>query len=307
MGENKKQHVVPKFYLKGFADYNNKIYQFSLKTGKRCIVDIKDACTRNYFFDIGPEENHAFEKKLSVFERRQDKFLQKFLDDVRQFKCDLSNYSVRFELISFMTFMHLRSFKTRDNTNRAMEKVLDKSINLFLSHNKVEIPTGFSSTFPSFHAKLTKEGEAMWHRAVIEDDKRISEYLCKNDFFHVYCIKKNKNVGWKSSFYTSDNPVWFECMEDTGPYGIGLLTPGVVFIMPLAHDVLLLVGDAYYKKQLGFNDYCDVTYLSTVDERASCDYIKFLNTKLVLSAKDAVFSFDSNLSLARMIYNKSLH
>lgn len=306
MSENKKQHVIPKFYLKGFADNDNKIYQFSMKTGKRCIVDIKDACTRNYFYDIGPEENHKFEKNLSIIESRQDAFLQKFLNSVRNFKCDLSDHSIRLELISFMVFMHLRSFNTRDNTNKAMEILLNTSMDFILSNNNNILFSDSLSDVPKVHAKLTKEGEAMWHRALIEDDRRVSEYLSKHDFLHIFCIKKMRDVGWKSSFYTSDNPVWYECMIDTGPYGIGLLTPGVIFTMPLAQDVFLVAGDADYKGQLGFDGLSDVSYLDSRDEQFTCEYIKFLNTKVVLSCKDMVFSSDSNLSLAKMIFKRNL-
>lgn len=303
MGENKKQHVVPKFYLKGFADDDNKIFQFSMKTEKRCVVDIKDVCTRNYFYDLGLEKNHEFEKKLSSIENRQSEFLQRFLNDIRNFKYYYISQDIKFELIDFMVFMYLRGFDTRENTNKAMNSLLDTSLDFF-SHEDSSLFSEALFGDHKVHARLTKEGEAMWHRVLLEEDKRVSEYLNENDFIHIFCIKKNRNVGWKSSFYTSDNPVWVECMVDTGPYGVGLLTSGVIFVMPLARDVLLMVGDVNYKKQLGFYDSLDVTYLDTMDEKYTCEYINFLNTKVVLSCKEMSFSSDSNLSLARMICKK---
>ncbi len=303
MGENKKQHVVPKFYLKGFADEDNKIHQFSMRTGKHCVVDIKDACTRNYFYDIGFEENHEFEKKLSIIEEKQSVFLQNFLDDIRNFKYDYISRDVKRELINFMVFMYLRGFHTRENTNRAMESLLNTSLNFFLNHKDNPISCEVSSDASrDIHAKLTKEGEAMWHRVLFEDVRRQSEYLCNHDFIHIHCLNKDRNTDWKFSFYTSDNPVYLESLIDFGHYGIGLLLPGVFFIMSLSHDVLLILGDNNYKKQMGFNNVCDVTYLdTTTDEKNTCRYIGELNTKIVLAAKDLVFSSDTNYSIARMI------
>ena len=84
------------------------------------------------------------------------------------------------------------------------------------------------------------------------------------------------NVDWKSSFFTSENPIYYETVLDNGPYGKhGLLLPGTFYYMPLAYDVFAVVGDDDFRGKFNTDKY-EVSFLFTSDERTKT-IVQYLN------------------------------
>ena len=308
MAENKKQHVVPRFYLKGFSEDGERFFQFSAKTRKCVGVNIKDVCTRNYFYDLSSDVHHSFEKTLSAIESKQDIFLQPFLKQVREGRCNLKDYDTRFNLMYFILFMNARGFNARENTIKAITASLNLAVKATLNDESfkqnLEEETGrpFTLDPDKVKAYLTKDGEVMWHVQLFEKLELAADWLCSNDFFHLYCIRTDRDVMWKSSFFTSDDPVYYEALEDNGPYGQhGLLLPSTIYYMPLAHDVFAVIGDDNYRNKFGYENKYGVSYLYTSDEESNT-IIKNLNQLFITHAStDLLFSIDSNVVLPKKL------
>lgn len=315
MSENKKQHVVPKFYLKGFSSDGERFYQFSGKRQKKTIVNIKDVCTRNYFYDISPESNHQFERELSVLEASQNRFLQSFLNQVREKKCNLDS-EVRFNLLYFLLFMHIRGFCVRENISRAITESLNFSLKMCLNNKsfiekKVMEESGIQLSLNSNEIRdsLTKEGEKLLHSHLFDLPQVVAKQLNLTVFFHIYCIIKDKDVLGKSSFFTSDNPVFYKSLVDNGIYGqYGYLLPGTFFFMPLSYDVFAIIGDDEYRDKSKSNEKNDIIYLYTSDANTN-NFINNINKMIIQSSSDLLFSIDSNFILPKLIlklHNKGL-
>lgn len=307
MAENKKQHIVPRFYLKGFSKDGERFFQFSAKTRKCVGVNIKDVCTRNYFYDMSTDVDHKFEKTIAEVESYQDRFLQSFLYQVRESKCNLEDYQTRFELMHFMLFMNARGFNARENTTKAITEILNLSVKTMMNdesfRKEIEEKTGkpFSLDPNKIKACLTKTGEVMWQIPLFEHLEYVADYLCSNDFFHLFCIKKDKDVNWKSSFFTSDNPVYYKTLYDNDPYGShGLLLPGTIYYMPLAHDVFAIIGDNDYRHSFGSEKKYEVSYLYTSNENNNY-IIRIFNQIIIQASSDYLFSIDSNVVLPKML------
>jgi len=305
MGENKKQHVVPRYYLKGFSSDGKSFFQFSAKARRTVGVNIKDVCTRNYFYDLSSDTDHRLERTISIVESQQDRFLQSFLNDVRDDKCNLEDNAIRFELMHFMLFMVARGFNARENISRALSSILDLSVKTMMNNEqfreeiaqKIGKPLSINSNMIGTH--LTK-GSVMWQAPLFEIIEPVAEWLCENDFIHIYCIKTDMDVAWKSSFFTSENPVYYKTVLDNGPYGNhGLLLPGTFYYMPLAFDVFAIVGDDDYRNKLNVDKY-EVSFLYTSDERTKT-IIQLLNEITIQSSSDLVFSIDSDFSCPEML------
>lgn len=306
MGDNKKQHVIPQFYLRGFSEDGKRLYQFSAKTREKHGVNIKDICTRNYFYDLPEDQNHVFEKFLSGVEDEQNRFLQSILFNVRNGRCNLNDRLTRHELISLVLFMNTRGFSVRKTAVKNITESLNHFLKLY-SHSEIYkskmegYGSGIKYNPDAITAYVTKEGEAMWHLPLFEGLGPVADFLCDNDFFHLIRIVRDKPVLWKNSFFTTDEPVRYESLVNQTIFGTGLLSPGVVYIMPLANDVLAVIGDDKYTEQMGFEKKYGITNLHTSNEYVTNECIKNYNTIIIQSSHDMVFSIDGNMTLPRLL------
>jgi hypothetical protein len=75
MGNKRKQHYVPQFYMKAFANCENKFYVY--KTDKDEMIDIPvfygNQCQKKYFYG----EDSIWENKLALMEQKWAKVIKK--------------------------------------------------------------------------------------------------------------------------------------------------------------------------------------------------------------------------------------
>lgn len=65
----KKQHVVPRVYLKNFQNENGKVNAYNLKTNKAFLTNINEVCFYNYSYEAAKKEhNNKLESILSKYE-----------------------------------------------------------------------------------------------------------------------------------------------------------------------------------------------------------------------------------------------
>lgn len=60
----KKQHYIPRFYLRNFSNDNKRIYQYDLSTDNSSIVPINSICYYNYLYEFKDENDKLLDSNL---------------------------------------------------------------------------------------------------------------------------------------------------------------------------------------------------------------------------------------------------
>ncbi len=71
----KKQHFIPRFYLKNFSDNGKTMYRYDKSTGNIASVSINSVCYQDYLYEFKDENDNLLlcnfnENMLSTYERR---------------------------------------------------------------------------------------------------------------------------------------------------------------------------------------------------------------------------------------------
>lgn len=136
MGETKRQHYVPKFYLDYFADDTKQktkcIWQFeknhnsiSRKAVRRTSNNI---CVQGYFYSIKADAQHEgdmIEKYLSGLETDAAEILRSIVEN----KFDSNNEEKRYNLTKFVAFMYLRTKQAREWLRIIFQNFLNENFN----------------------------------------------------------------------------------------------------------------------------------------------------------------------------------
>lgn len=93
MAQYKKQHYVPKFFLRNFSDGTDMVYAYNLKHRKTFWLNISDICQEKYFYGNEIE----FEQNLGKIEEKQALILKKLIESLSFYSLD-ENESIGFYL-----------------------------------------------------------------------------------------------------------------------------------------------------------------------------------------------------------------
>ena len=109
----KKQHVVPRAYLKNFKNENGKVYAYNLKNNKAFLTNINEVCFHNYSYEAAKKDhNNKLESILSKYESDYMPHINMIVEKFN--KGILKKEDINHEICyKFMILQHLRSDSNR--------------------------------------------------------------------------------------------------------------------------------------------------------------------------------------------------
>lgn len=261
MGKKKKQHFVPKFYLKRFIDYDNKFYAYDFDLGgllpKR--VFFEDQCYKKYFYG----EDGILEEQLSKKEREWATVCKKAIVGE-----DLNKNDV----MLLKEFVLYQKQRTNANNNRLIEE-RESIIREYARHLYNCKGWDFDDVAENFCRKRASEEITPAENVSIAS--RLLRYV---EDLGVLIVRYSTS----NNLLTTDSPV-----VTLNPFvefqGYGYDNIGVVFMMPLSPKTLLIVYDDLLYKQ-----YKGMIYV----ENDSEDEVKNINRYEIIHAEKKAFSAD---------------
>jgi hypothetical protein len=253
MAENKKphkkQHYVPKFYLKLFSQDGKHLGIYNLKSKESFQVPIKNLCYEKYFYT----KNSEFEKALSLIEQKQAETLHKLVNAQ-----DFANFGHE-DFYFIRSFLLLQSSRTKD------EKVILNKYGEFFVANFVK--------------PLMKSSEDLKRKGLTEDvidnikitfptdhilamSVALREVELLSDLEPILIINKSNR-----NFICSDAPiVLYNYIKIENTNTTGYQFPGLQIFCPLNKNILLLLIDKnLYDLKRGTGSTIFITRNSDVD------------------------------------------
>ena len=252
MPKRKKQHFVPRFYLKLFSNNNKSIGIYNIKRRKYIPSgSIKNQAYLDYFY--GKDGN--IEELLALIENEASQLLSKICAErwLPEYGSD-----EHFNLLTFVLFLHSRT----EYIGTQMNEMIDKLSKRIL----IEQPE-FKSEIDNFEIKLNKA--ANFVLGVVALMVPLGKDL-------KYKLLLNKTTDF---FVTSDHPVvkynqFLESKE--APWGItGLQSKGLQIFLPIKPELILLLYDSNIYK-VG-NKKRKVVRIDKRDDVKSLNILQFIN------------------------------
>lgn len=240
----KKQHYVPRVYLKHFCERNKTINVFDKNRLEKFKANINDIACKNYFYDIDSdiaEDEQFFEKKLAEFESLPEQEIVNLFKKLDEHILKMNNKSLfkrefKFSaktkkyLAIFFLIQHFRTIIVRKTISQITEQV----------YNKIEEITGRKPNFEIDNNEVKKSHIQL----IFQDLYPLVRYLLQQQWF----ILINNT---ERPFYTSDNPTILDrefCTKDNR--GKGIISYGMNFYLPLSpKHQLLIVEKNFYENE----------------------------------------------------------
>lgn len=224
MPQKKKQHYVPQFLLKNFADNAGKFYVFQLQ--KNIILDApipyKQQCQTDYMYG----KDVQWENTLGVLETAASVAIAKIIKN----EC-LSN-SDKSVIKQFILFQYLRTEQTVENSKSIIENGLKQIIPTIADFYKLDNSKEFARDFAKkyVHTHFPRKELATSHLNMAQRDYSSLEDL------RLVILKSNE------SFLCSDNPVILDNFFQP-QFGRGYNCAGVILILPISSKYAILLYD----------------------------------------------------------------
>ena len=232
MTEYRRQHYIPKFYLKNFSEDKKGLFRYSLENRTSERTNISKACAARDFY-AKADAAAEFEKTMSALEAEHAKIVRKIVTERS------------LAVISDEEFLHLCNFvllmKTR---NKASKKEIEKMENLLLDWLK-----------PSF----AQSEEAKEKGITLEDLKKVRLVRDSANFEAMLIAMKGAPLiadltatllinKTKRPFITCDSPVLFTNYVTVDPRrgNVGYLSRGLMIFLPITEDITLWLFDATF-------------------------------------------------------------
>lgn len=275
MSKAKKQHYVPRFYLKYFATIKNSEYfthcfdKSDLSENK---VNIKDIGCENYFYGASKQSSQKLEWVLADFDSKFTKVYNKLITKASLNYLDWKDKEI---FAQFITIQELRTREMREHL-RATANELKSWLSKKSAPEKMQ----------------TEASEVSSERGIRDiQSKFITETLSgKNDLVQMlldlkWCLFEN-NTG--VPFWTSDHPVNRYNSVDSSPYGnLGTLCSGIEIYFPLTPKLII--------------SFCDPIKYFFIPEKAQCEKenVHFYNNLQLSANTRHIFSVNADFSIAK--------
>lgn len=229
---SKSQHYVPKFYLKGFSQGNNKIHVFSKNNEKTYCANISNVAHENYFYKVpniatkskGSElteeqKKQDVEKILSSLDDQSSKAFSQFLEHIKSsklktFPSENGNENISLNLLEIKKnlrsdlsiFFILQNFRTKEHREfirQFYDNCATKAFHIMSQYENFEEIK--KQKINQKDLKITHEDEAinLFHLRSLLDTKHILG-LANTLFNRKWVISiNNTNI----PLFTSDHPL----------------------------------------------------------------------------------------------------
>lgn len=328
MTDTKKEHYVPRFYLKSFEADDERVRVFDKKTMSTRPQKILDVAMENYFYDIDfqkllesvPPEKIGLLKKdlMEITETEKWEEVEALLNP-KHIEKDFLNpletsYAALFNKLICYSYdgnswviQNCKAFSDEEKINLSLYLAIQilrtkasrdsiKELTEKLSQRMLDVALkSDEGEHPNekYEVSALPEYVKLEHSLLMLDDQEIlhlAEVLCN----HIWVMYVNKT---QIPFYTSDNPVARIPHKREGElYRSGFASEGIEISFPITPNLLL---GLYDEKTYGVL-YSDRQYIS-ID---SNDEVQYFNKAQILSSTRFVFSNNEDFSLAENICNE---
>lgn len=249
MNKPKRQHWVPRFYLKEFATPESKnkknpqVWIFSRTVGEPAKVNIKDIAVKKYLYSPENEKGERCwntEDKLADLESMISKIWPKVANDF----VDLSDGSIRKGISLFLATMILRHPKNLSE----YREIQDKMIALFDDGPKDEFGHPALESF-EINGVVRQVDTSDWEKYSNPTEYDYSKFFVDQITSDAHTIakllmKKRWSIVFseKPCFITTDSPVtMFNQQKNT----FGIDTKGTFINFPISPTRVLLMDDRF--------------------------------------------------------------
>lgn len=255
MSEPKKQHHVPRAYLKNFAEGHNKTYRFyvidkkSKKVFQNNIENV--AAERNFYTLEQCEDKYAWEKYYAqVIEPEMEHTLKEVIHRASncliQSGAEILNDNLKEKMAVFMVVQFLRSRNTRDYAAELLKDMHPKLLKQTQEHFNQLGRTDLAEKVKNYSI-----GEDLFKMSLMEisldlgNIQRYSEVL----FEKIWVIYR---ITGENEFITSDHPIMNIDLKsfNVTPFRNGIKEDTTAISYPISPKLLLVL----YSKNLLFGE-----------------------------------------------------
>lgn len=220
-GIAKIQHYVPQFVLKNFSfGKKHQVYVYDKHTNKSFKTNVKNVASENGFYDLTIEGvDLTIEPSLAEIERHAAPLIKRIAKE--------ENISwLTEEDKSFLSYFFAIQF-VRTKQHRNMWDNLTETLVEALSSKGIN-----PEDLEGYYQQTEEDTKMAGIRSVLNSDEFAPH-------FHDKCWILFKTTK-QHPFYTSDNPICLQNMNDFGPYGnIGLAVKGIEVYFPISTCLVL--------------------------------------------------------------------
>ena len=224
--ENKRQHYVPRFYLKNFCNSNKKIFCFDKLKGVPFATTIDNIAVGKFFYAVDNMYKIEIEKGLSHVEH--DFFVGPYYELINKKNFKKLSHGMKENLFIFLSVQLVRTEEYRLELKDLHEQVLASMTKDFSNERVSE----------RLKIKISKVYSQLEHISHLDTDTFFlyARFLFNKEW--VLLLNKTESPLW-----TSDNPLSFYNSFGSAGYNFGILSPGVEIRFPLNRELLLLSYD----------------------------------------------------------------
>ena len=270
MPEKKRQHYVPREYLKGFSHDGKNIAIHAIcnsQTIPKAAYD--NQCYKDYFYG----KDLMYENLLSEYETKWGVILKKL-------RCSTEYYPVAAErelLQKFMVFQRQRTEAQISHSTQIAWEMTSELAKMKFEHDGFPELKGYSLDdfdrgLSSCEPLIKNDYKNIAIKTAIEIAEEASKYL---DDMELRIISYHTN----SKLITSDNPVVF--INPYSPYNVGLEMAGLVAFVPISSEKLVVFLD---RKMYGSRENLEYSIIN--ENEVKCLNIhQFINANKILIAQ----------------------
>lgn len=260
MAEKKKQHYVPKFYLKRFASNDKKIYLYDIEKDTFIFngrpVPYKDQFYENYFYG----EDKIWENRLNDLEQKWDISFSNVINNNYN-NDDIDNIK------EFAVYQYGRTIFQLNLQIEISAKLANELLKVYLTNTNNENPQVLDMAEKSSEEKAK---EKITPAKLLDTFQKICGEVNDLEFKHI-------TFDTRETFISSDNPITI-----INPYvnNIGFGTIGLIILFPLSpRDLCILYDKKIYTKINSINKICKSEYI-----------MEILNALFFINAKSMIYS-----------------
>jgi len=284
----KKQHYVPRFYLRYFAHDGSHFYACDTFDGRSYGTRVEDVASASYFYDAPLDADtstpgdrdpmQTLERRLADLEASASSALDALVNGIERNKA--IDRSVRPEVARFLAVQVLRTQEARITSSQLWERglaalrrePLAPSLEAWLA--QADRPDGAAIT----QAHLLLDGSVV---------QTIADALLG----HVWIVGLN---GTSTPLWTSDHPVVRKAhMHDPLVGTSGLASPGIEIDFPLSPTMVLILAERTY--------HADIARLDGKTMALISDSVTYLNAQQAAQCYRHVYASNDDFGLLRRI------
>ena len=236
----KKQHVVPQFYLKHFADRKGRLYVYDKVRNSQHAANVKDVAQKNGFYNISmrpdalpenePFDPQCIEHTLATIELPLSTAIKDIV--ATGARMGLPTYK-RNAASAFLALQLYRTVEFREVMSELIQREMRHRVNEWM---KANYPDDLELTPHMDWSEdywVAAQSVCMFDPEFVEDMRGYLKSL--------YWLVGVNRTG--TPLYTSDNPVTYFSHFPVSINQYGIKSPGVEIVCPLSPELALILRD----------------------------------------------------------------